>query len=37
LSDDRVAGLLTLGEDVLADVARGVYECTRVDRRTGTA
>jgi len=37
LSDDRVAGLLTLGEDVLADVARGVYECTRVDRRTGAA
>jgi DNA-binding transcriptional ArsR family regulator len=37
LSDDRVAGLLTLGEDVLADVARGVYECTRVDRRKGAA
>jgi ArsR family transcriptional regulator, cadmium/lead-responsive transcriptional repressor len=37
LSDDRVAGLLTLGEDVLADVARGVYECTRVDRTASAA
>ena len=37
LSDDRVGGLLTLGEDVLAEVARGVYECTRVDRGTGGA
>jgi len=37
LSDDRVDGLLTLGEDVLAEVARGVYECTRVDRTTGAA
>jgi ArsR family transcriptional regulator, cadmium/lead-responsive transcriptional repressor len=37
LSDDRVAGLLMLGEDVLADVARGVYECTRVDRTSGAA
>lgn len=33
LSDDRVGGLLTLGEELLAEVARGVYECTRVDRR----
>ena len=30
LSDDRVANLLTLADDVLAEVARGVYECTRV-------
>ena len=29
LSDDRVAGLLGLADDLLADVARGVYECTR--------
>lgn len=29
LSDPRVALLLGLGDEVLADVARGVYECTR--------
>jgi ArsR family transcriptional regulator, cadmium/lead-responsive transcriptional repressor len=29
LSDDRVASLLGLAEELLADVARGVYECTR--------
>jgi len=29
LSDDRVDELLTLAESLLADVARGVYECTR--------
>ena len=29
LSDDRVGGLLALAESLLADVARGVYECTR--------
>ena len=29
LSDDRVAGLLLLADELLADVARGVYECTR--------
>lgn len=29
LSDDRVGELLTLVETLLADVARGVYECTR--------
>lgn len=29
LSDDRVARLLALAEELLADVARGVYECTR--------
>lgn len=29
LSDDRVAGILGMAEAVLADVARGVYECTR--------
>ncbi|HMN12337.1 MAG: transcriptional regulator [Chloroflexi bacterium] len=29
LSDDRVATLLKLAEDLVADVARGVYECTR--------
>lgn|SRR5574341_518494 len=29
LSDDRVAHLLELAEELLADVARGVYLCTR--------
>ncbi len=29
LSDPRVKELLTLAESLLADVARGVYECTR--------
>lgn len=28
-SDPRIATLLSLAEEVLADVARGVYECTR--------
>lgn len=31
LSDDRVAELLELADILLADVARGVYECTRYD------
>ena len=30
LSDDRVARLLDLADEVLADVAQGVYECTRI-------
>jgi DNA-binding transcriptional ArsR family regulator len=29
LSDERIAELLQLAEQVLADVARGVYHCTR--------
>jgi DNA-binding transcriptional ArsR family regulator len=29
LSDPRVEQLLSLAESLLADVARGVYECTR--------
>ena len=29
LSDDRVDDLLGVAESLLADVARGVYECTR--------
>ena len=29
LSDDRVAALLGLADELLADVAQGVYECTR--------
>ncbi len=31
LSDERIAELLRLAEQVLADVARGVYRCTRYD------
>ncbi|HSM58819.1 MAG TPA: metalloregulator ArsR/SmtB family transcription factor [Candidatus Sulfomarinibacteraceae bacterium] len=31
LSDDRVHELLSLAESLLADVARGVYECTRYE------
>lgn len=29
LSDDRVGDLISTAESLLADVARGVYECTR--------
>lgn len=29
LSDDRVGELLSLAESLLADVTRGIYECTR--------
>lgn len=29
LSDDRAGDILSLAEALLADVARGVYECTR--------
>lgn len=29
LSDERVGQLLVLADELLADVARGVYECTR--------
>ena len=29
LSDDRVAKLLLLTDELLADVAKGIYECTR--------
>lgn len=32
LSDDRVGDLLNLAGSLLADVARGVYECTRYTR-----
>lgn len=29
LSDERVAKLLRLADELLADVAQGIYECTR--------
>ena len=35
LSDDRVGELLRLAETLLADVAKGVYECTRYNVRKG--
>lgn len=37
LSDPRVAKLLGLADELLADVARGVYECTRyaLDEKEG--
>lgn len=31
LSDTRVEGLLHLAEEVLSDVAKGVYQCTRYE------
>lgn len=34
LSDHRVAKLLLLADELLADVARGVYECTRYNTPT---
>lgn len=34
LSDDRVGELLDVAESLLADVARGVYECTRYNLRS---
>lgn len=35
LSDPRVAELLLLADELLADIARGVYECTRYSRPDG--
>lgn len=32
LSDPRVATLLRAGDELLADIARGIYECTRYAR-----
>ena len=36
LSDERVNGLLSLADELLADVARGVYECTRYNAKEGS-
>lgn len=35
ISDERVEELLRLGDVLLADVAKGVYECTRYDESEG--
>ncbi len=32
LSDGRVDSLLSMADELLADVARGVYECTRYEQ-----
>lgn len=34
LSDDRVGALIELAESLVADVARGVYQCTRYNLRS---
>lgn len=36
LSDERVESILRLGDVLLADVAKGVYECTRYDAEEGS-
>jgi DNA-binding transcriptional ArsR family regulator len=36
LSDQRVGQLLSLADELLADVARGVYECTRYTAKDST-
>ncbi|HWV39798.1 MAG TPA: metalloregulator ArsR/SmtB family transcription factor [Vulgatibacter sp.] len=36
LSDGRVGELLRLAEELLAEVARGVYECTRYEQPDAT-
>lgn len=35
LADKRVAKLIDLGRELLADVAEGVYECTRYQAKPG--
>ena len=30
LSDERIAQLLDLADEILADVAKGIYQCTRI-------
>lgn len=35
LSDDRVGDIIALAESLLADVARGVYQCTRYGEPAG--
>ena len=35
LSDERVGALIELAESLVADVAHGVYQCTRYNLRAG--
>lgn len=37
LADTRVATLLSLADDVLADIGAGVYACTRYNARDGAS
>lgn len=37
LSDDQVAAMLNLTDELLAEVAQGVYECTRYAARSATS
>jgi ArsR family transcriptional regulator, cadmium/lead-responsive transcriptional repressor len=34
LADDRIDSLLSLAEELLSDVAKGVYQCTRYESQT---
>jgi DNA-binding transcriptional ArsR family regulator len=36
LSDPRVGTLLTVAEDLVRDVARGIYDCTRYEDEGGS-
>jgi ArsR family transcriptional regulator, cadmium/lead-responsive transcriptional repressor len=35
LTDDRIASLLSLAEELLSDVAKGIYQCTRYEVKEG--
>ena len=35
LGDERVAAVLRLADELLADVAKNIYECTRYDQPSG--
>jgi DNA-binding transcriptional ArsR family regulator len=37
LSDPRVGTLLTLADELVRDVARGIYNCTRYEEEEGAA
>ncbi len=37
LSDDRIDSLLRLAEELVSDVAKGVYQCTRYETTEGVS